>query len=545
MRHMACPSCGSSNANALYSNETTYCWVCKKWARTDEGKKKYMGESSSASFVSPQEGGSEEPVLTFTGEVKDLAARGIRKDTCQFWSYRVGEAYSKATKSVRPAHLAYYIDPDTRKPVSAKVRFADKEMTTLGKHKLAPLYGQWLWRDSGKMIVLTEGEIDAMSVSQCQSNKWPVCSVQNGAQGAAASIRRAFDWLMKFETIVFMFDMDEHGRAAAIECAKLFPPGKAKIAVLPLKDANEMLVAGRGPEIIDAIWGAREYRPDGVISINEVKEQALKPIKWGLPWFLPTLTQATYGRRETEIYCLGAGTGIGKTDFITQQIAFDVTELHMKVGAIFLEQPPTETAKRLAGKIAGKRFHVPDDGWTQVELSDALDKLDDKVFLYDHFGETEWEVVRERIRYMAVSMGIKLIYIDHLTALADSSNERESLETLMKELAGIAQELGLIIHLISHLSTPEGKSHEEGGRVTIKNFKGSRAIGFWCYFMFGIERDQQDAKQADNKSSIFRILKDRYTGQATGLTIRLHYDPKTGLLSEEPFTQESEFDAPF
>jgi twinkle protein len=54
----------------------------------------------------------------------------------------------------------------------------------------------------------------------------------------------------------------------------------------------------------------------------------------------------------------------------------------------------------------------------------------------------------------------------------------------MKEMAALANELQIIILFVSHLTTPEGKPHEEGGRVTIRHFKGSRAIGFWSHFMF-------------------------------------------------------------
>lgn len=38
----------------------------------------------------------------------------------------------------------------------------------------------------------------------------------------------------------------------------------------------------------------------------------------------------------------------------------------------------------------------------------------------------------------------------------------------------------------------------------------------------------------------FRILKDRYTGQATGKVIPLTYDAETGLLSERALMPESQ-----
>ena len=51
--------------------------------------------------------------------------------------------------------------------------------------------------------------------------------------------------------------------------------------------------------------------------------------------------------------------------------------------------------------------------------------------------------------------------------------------------------------------------------------------------MFGIERNTQAEDTDDRHSTTFRVLKDRYTGQATGNVISLHYDEATGLISEE------------
>lgn len=262
----------------------------------------------------------------------------------------------------------------------------------------------------------------------------------------------------------------------------------------------------------------------------------MEPVEWGLPWFLDSLTQLTYGRRFGEIYAIGAGTGIGKTDFMTQQMLFDINELGYHVGAIYLEQKPKETGKRIAGKLAGRRFHVPAEkaGWTEDELKASVQMLKGKVTFYDNFGQTDWDVVKGHIRYMAVSLGIRIFYLDHLTAMADTSNEKESLEQLTKELAGLANELGIVVLFVSHLSRPVGTPHEEGGRVMIRHFKGSSSIGFWSYFMFGMERDPQAEDPEEATTTTFRVLKDRYTGDATGKLIYLGYNKDEGRLYEKP-----------
>lgn len=308
-----------------------------------------------------------------------------------------------------------------------------------------------------------------------------------------------------------------------------------------------MLMAGRGKEVIDAIWGAKLFRPDGIVSLADIREDVLKPIVLGDPWPWEFLTKATYGRRAGEVYALGAGTGVGKTDVFTQIIAHDATVLKKRCGVIYLEQPNVETARRIAGKVAGKRFHVPDGSWTPAELLTAIDTLNatGNVILYNHFGSADWETVQSRIRYMVTGLGCEHIFLDHLTALAaGEEDERVALEGIMAEMAGMGQELGHKTHFISHLATPEGKPHEEGGRVMIRHFKGSRAIGFWSHFMFGLERNQQAEDQVERATTAFRILKDRYTGQSVGQTFALGYDAETGLLSEaeaNPFTDDEGF----
>jgi twinkle protein len=81
--------------------------------------------------------------------------------------------------------------------------------------------------------------------------------------------------------------------------------------------------------------------------------------------------------------------------------------------------------------------------------------------------------------------------------------------------------------------------------VSIKHFKGARAIGFWSYFMFGLERNQQSENAEDRETTVFRVLKDRYTGQATGALIALGYDKVTGRLYDKhsDFTPEADPEA--
>ncbi len=510
----SCPDCGSSDACTTYDDGHTYCFSCESHKQGDGG---------TVAVATPKVGG-----LLEVGEATALPTRGITLETCDKWGY------TKSLYNGADCYLATYRDLNGR-PIAQKVRLQGKEFKFLGDAKNCGLYGMHLWKDGGRMVVVTEGEIDALSVSQLQGNKWPVVSLPKGAAAAKKDIKANLLWLLGFETVVLMFDNDEPGRTAAESCAQLFPIGQAKIARLPLKDASEMLVANRGKECIDAIWQAKEYRPDGIITLDELEEELMKPVEVGSPWPWESLTKLTYGRRPCEVYCLGAGTGVGKTDVFTQIIAQTVTQLKEKCGVIYLEQPPAETVRRIAGKVAKRRFHIPDAQWSRDEFIKIYHSLRDTklLYMYDHFGSTEWDIIKLRIRYMVTSLGCKHIFLDHLTALAAHAvDERRTLEGLMADVAGMAQELKFCFYVISHLATPDGVPHEEGGRVMVRHFKGSRSIGQWSHFMFGLERDQQADNHTTRHTTTFRILKDRVSGQATGQKMYLMYDADSGDLIE-------------
>ena len=520
-----CPNCAKSGGDTsgdnlcVYSDGHSHCFACGHHAGSD-------GEAGN---VKPSEGKGMFKTLIEDAEYRPLLKRKLTEETCKHFGYQVGKYQGKTVQIAN-----YKVGTDI---VAQKLRGSGKKFTILGKSKEMSLFGKHLWRDGGAKVVITEGEIDAMSVSQVQGNKWPVVSVPNGASSAAKHVAQELEWLEKFEEVIFMFDMDEPGQKAALECVKLISLGKGYIASLPLKDPNEMLVAGRNKELIDAIWGRKEFRPDGSVTIADIRDQLNKKTEWGLPWCFETLNKATYGRRMGEIIGLGAGTGVGKTDLLTQQVAYDMNTLNEKVGVMFLEQLScVETVQRIAGKAAEMRFHIPDVVVPEGRLLEEADKIEDKLFMYDSCGMADWDKVEVQIRYWKHSKGIRIVYLDHLTALADPSNAREDLETIMQAMAQLAKELQIIIMFVSHLTTSgsKTKTHEEGARVTIRCFKGSRAIGFWAHFLFGLERNQQADDLEEKKRTTFRVLKDRYTGGSTGLTFGLSYNTDTGMLFEVP-----------
>lgn len=525
LEHRPClnPECGSSDAMGVYDDGHGFCFSCDMYfANVDdvdsEGDNESVGNESTGKGL-------------IKGSIRELTKRGISEETCKKFNYRFGKLGDDNVQ------IANYCDNDGR-VVAQKCRTANKDFKFIGKPKQATLFGQNLWRESGRMVVVTEGEIDAMSVSQAQGNKWPVVSVKNGASGAKRCLSEQLEWLEQFESVVLMFDDDEAGRKGVEECVGLFSPGKVKVAkIAGYKDANEALVDNKANLIIDAVWGAKTYKPDGVLDASELFEDVSKPIEWGLSYPWESITKKTYGFRPNELIVLGAGTGMGKTEVFKEMEKHCLIEHGLNVGVLHLEEMPKDTLLGIMSKQSDIPFHIPDASYTDDQLKQAFDAVtsDNRLYLYDSFGYTEWKIIKQRIRYLAISCGCQVIFLDHITALVSGSDgdERRELDNIMTDMASLVRELGITMFAISHLTTPEGTPHEEGGRVKIRHFRGSRAIGQWASFMFGLERNQQSSDPDEQSTTTFRILKDRFTGRSTGFTCELGYDSKTGRMFEK------------
>ncbi|WP_201773491.1 toprim domain-containing protein [Marinobacter similis] len=377
-----CPKCGSKDNLARYTDGHAYCFSagCEHW-EPPEGEEVRVKQTVDFEFVQ--------------GDYRPLQARLINQDTCQKFGYRVARFNNK------PVQVCDVRLPN-QKLVAQKVKFQNKDFITLGTVKPKPLIGMHLF-SGGKRLIITEGEIDMLTWSQVQGNKYPVVSLLNGADSAKRCIADNLDYLANFDEIYLSFDMDEPGQEATEIAAKLLMHKTVKIITLPLKDANDMLKAGRVEELMAAFWGAKKYKPAGLLTLKDIKDLVRKPVEWGYPWFLDTLTKLTYGRRLGEVYFLGAGTGVGKTDVFTQSMAYDVKVLGHKVAAFYLEMMPDELGKRFAGKIAGRRFHIPDSGWTQEEMDEVLDDpgLDERLTIWDSWGCTDWDEIEPAIIYLA------------------------------------------------------------------------------------------------------------------------------------------------
>ena len=462
------------------------------------------------------------------GEAQALPKRGITDETARKFGYTIGEYHGE------PVQIATYRDA-TGTPVAQKLRFKNKQFKFIGDTKKAGLFGQHLWRNEGsKMLCLVEGEIDCLSLSQVQGNRFPVCSVGTGAAGAKKAVANSLEFCESFERVVIMFDNDEAGRIASQEVAALLSVGKAAIATLPLKDANEMLVAGQGAALISAMWDAKIYRPDGIIDGQNMWETIMADDDMqSIDYPFAGLNQKTLGMRRGELVTITAGSGVGKSQ-VCREIAFELLNRGESIGYIALEENTKRTALGLMGLSLERPLHLSKDGISEGAMRSAFDDTvgSGRVFLYDHFGSLATDNLMNRVRYLAKACDVGWVILDHLSIVVsgvDNGDERKAIDVIMTKLRSLCEETGIGLILVSHLKRPSGdKGWENGLETNLNSLRGSAAIAQLSDICLGVERDQQS--DTPNVSTI-RVLKNRFTGE-TGVGCFVHYNKETGRMVE-------------
>ena len=535
--HEPCPNCGSSDACGVFDDGHRYCYSCCTYFKPDDTQGWLKAEKKTM---------SKECIPLGVLNTSSLNARKINQDTCSKFKYMTG-VYNGT-----PCQVANYYD-DSGNIVGQKLRFPDKSFAVLGKISNR-LFGSQLW-STGKKIVITEGEIDCLTVSQLQGNKWPVVSIPNGAQAAKKVIEANLEYLDKFDEIILMFDMDDVGRKACEDSAKVLPAGKAFIANLPCKDPNECLLSGKGSEVLQAIWNAKPYRPDGIVSGADLYEKCVTDIddlkdSVEYPW--KALQEKTKGARHGELYVFTSGSGMGKSTILRElEYYFGVNRGEL-CGIVALEESTRKTGLELMSIHLNRRIMLNPESADERERIRSFNETigNGRFFLYDHFGSLDSGNLLSKLRYMIVSLGCKRIFLDHISIVVsgmdtdEDGGERKAIDKLMTNLRSLVEETGATMFVVSHLKRPEKKGHEEGAQVSLSQLRGSGAIAQLSDMVIGLERNQQGANP---NVLTLRVLKNRFSGD-TGVSGHLYYNQDTGRLvdydgedPECPFDSDSEF----
>ena len=518
VRHEPCINCGSSDANSLYTDGHYYCFSCQTYTPAEGINLNSQSKRKMTNNVQ------------LTGYAQELRKRRLSVGTCEkFKIYREGDTL----------RFPYF----TGDGVLAGIKVKNKrKIFSYDGISTDTLFGQHLFPSTGKRIVVTEGELDAASCYEAMPN-WPMVSLPHGAASAKKDIQKQIPLFQGYEEIVLFFDGDEPGRKAAEEAAGILPPGKVKIARLEgYKDPSEALQAKDPDAIRKAIWDARVYRPDGIVegkSLLELVTTPQPPFDHEYPF--KGLNKKLHGIRYGELTTLTAGTGAGKTSFV-RHVAADLLSKGESVGILELEASNRRTALGLMSTAVGKNLQLGEPN--EKELTTAFERTlaTWNVYLFDGFGSFDPNLIYNRIEYLASGLECRVIFLDHLSILLSGldGEERRMIDQTMTKLRSLVERTGISLFLVSHLrrTNNDNNAHEEGGRVSLSQLRGSHSIAQISDNLVGLERDQQS--EGGRGLTTVRVLKNRLFGE-TGTCGTLDYNLNTCRFTEHETTEPPVF----
>lgn len=529
IRHEACPLCRevghdrSGDNKAVYQDGSGYCFKCDEYFRADNDNLPVIVKKP----VNKQD--------FIHGKYSDIPNRGISCATCKVYKYQVNTINGKSQ------HIANYYD-STGELQKQKIRTFDKKFFNLGNTSWLGFFGMNLRKPDKKLfLTITEGEIDALSVAQVFDCKFPVVSVPNGSS-IKKEVAANREWLLGFKYIVAAFDGDDTGRALTKKLIEELPELLICVVNWPegIKDASDLLQKGMYSALKDCIYAAAPAVPESIVDLGSIIEKSLEPKPVGLSWGWKGLDKATYGIRTSELILIGGGSSIGKTTLLNQvghKLAFDHSK---EIGIISFEQSTEEVSQRMAGLIINQRIWLPGAKYDKQKVIEAGRTLIGKAYAIDTSkGLDTVEKIVNKIIYMVKVLGIRYIFIDHLTYIASMirGDERRGLDTVMAALSRVMIEQNCCLFVVSHLAKPviyesrdsnTSKTFEQGRRVQATDYRGSQSLQYYATTIIALSRNIL----TPNSPMYVEILKNRIDGYSTGSIIQLIFNRDTGKYEE-------------
>lgn len=521
-------NCKSSDARQVYESGDSFCFSCSTYFPSENTVKKEIKKESTKMSTYTMEDVSKLPTRGFK-------ERKIRAETCEHYKVKVG--YNS------DGDISDHFYPYTN---GYKHRKLPKSFSWVGT--AGGLFGQDVFQGGGKRLVITEGELDAMSCAQAMYDKYkrwyPAISLPS-ASGTAQLLENR-EWITSFNEVVLCFDNDAAGQEATKKAITIIGVEKVKIWKPPEKDASDVLVKHGAETLNQCIWDAMAWSPAGIISKEEIWKQIVERSKLPsvpYPPCLEGLNTKLKGMRLGEITLFISGTGSGKST-VTREIELNLLEVtDSKIGIISLEESPGETGLKLASMQLKKNpadAEIPED-----ELKIGFDEVfkDDRLVVLDHQGSIKDDSIVNQLEYMCLS-GCKYLVIDHITILVSEGSEgltgNEAIDKVMGDLLRLVKRHDVWVGLVSHLrKVPNGsKAFEEGKMPTLDDIRGSGSIKQISFDVVAFARNMTAPDEVKRNTIEMSVLKARTTA-LTGPVNGAVYDYKTGRLEAAPSVEDS------
>lgn len=392
------------------------------------------------------------------------------------------------------------------------------------------LYGMKQCNGSFDRVIITEGQIDSLSLSECGIEN--AVSVPTGAMGFTW-IPHVWDWFSKFKEIIVFGDYEKGKITLLDELSKRF---RDKIKHIRFedyqgcKDANEILMKYGKQAVVSAVENAVHVPINRVVELADIEKvdiYSLPKLATGISELDKLLKGGLY---FGQLDIIGGKRGEGKSTF-AGQILVNAIEQNYNVFAYSGELPNYLFKAWIDMQVAGNSVIETTNKFgeqTYFVTNSDTEKINDwyrgKFLVYDNtMVSDENENLLKTIESVIVQFGTQVVLIDNLMTAIDldcevESNKWERQSKFVKKLTRIALQYNVIILLVAHRRKSQGTldiNDEISGSGDITNLAG---------VVVSYDRNEDAAIQAER---LLKLTKSRLIGKLDFNGIPLSYDERT------------------
>ena len=394
--------------------------------------------------------------------------------------------------------------------------------------------------DNSGALVLTEGQIDSLSVAEAFCGNINAVSVPTGANGFTW-VPYCWDFLGKYQTLIVFGDHENDHITLLDEMSKRFH-GTVK-HVRPedyqgCKDANELLQKFGKQAVVDAVENAVAVADKRIEKVADIERKQLSQIEH-FSTGIAQLDRLLGGFFMGNLVLLTGERGLGKSTLASQFGAFAI-----KAGyPVFFysgELPDFFFREWFDRQIAGDRNInklTSNLGYDSYLVNgDAIPKMvawyENNALLYDNdylgSDEEETDSIIRTIEKSVQQYQCRVIVIDNLmTAMTDDirADLYRQQTAFVKKLAMMAKRLEIFILLVAHPRKQGGRDFGNDDVMGSSNI--TNLVDAVLRYTLPDDEDDRDPDR------ILQVTKNRLSGKCDYRGIAMYYQDSSKRISED------------
>lgn len=553
--NVQCPRCArngrdrSKNNLKVYGEDNgAFCWSCNFTIPSaahrlamgwDEDEDHEEEEVSTREKITPEE---NERIKGVTG-VDGKGYRGIKTATNTFFGvrYQYDEATGEPVKQYVPTTVANELS-------GYRTRTFPKDFShPIGQvGKECDMVFQFRFKTHTGTCIISGGETKALNTYQMiydnQASRGKleyettavVCSTL-GESGAHKQAQAQYAFFNQFKKIIVCMDEDAAGQAANEALIKVLPKGKVWVMRMRYKDADVYVEKCKQQEFIQDFLKAKKYVPDGITASTDIQTQMrefLSTPRITLPKYLHKLqTKLRGGVPSSCIFNILSASGTGKSTHVDAMTLHWVLNEDRLVGIIPMETSAGEYGVNLLSSFAEFKMNLLETVQDRIDYIDTEDSLQmQQQLFFNEDGsprfyilDAEAETLQERVEYMIVSLGCKILIIDPIQDVFDMLGEDEQAR-FMGWMKGWMKKGVLFVNVNHSRKSGQGqKANSKGAELSEEDMHGSSTIFKSGGINLILMRNKDAETEEERNTTVMKLSKARGVGD-TGMVGKYYYE---------------------